>query len=79
MRQLITAAIAATLTIAAAEAQRERTGQPGQRTRPNTLSPDAPAVGDQLPDVTVHTDTGDDFRMSALKGKYTILVFGCLT
>ncbi len=80
MRPLITAVVATTLTVATtADAQRQRNNQPGQRTRPNTLSADAPDIGDPLPDVTVHTETGDELRMSALKGKYTILVFGCLT
>ena len=46
---------------------------------PRMFGEDAPKVGDALPDVSVYTDTGDSLRMSALKGKYTVLVFGCLT
>ena len=51
----------------------------GRPQLPPLLGPDAPRVGDPLPDVQVFTDTGDPLRMSALKGKYTVLVFGCLT
>ncbi len=43
------------------------------------LSEGAPRVGTPLPDIEIHTDTGDPFRSSALKGKFTVLVFGCLT
>ena len=32
-------------------------------------------VGDQAPEITVHTDTGEDFRLSDLKGKREVLYF----
>ena len=32
-------------------------------------------VGDQAPEITVHTDTGEAFRLSALKGKRVVLYF----
>jgi peroxiredoxin Q/BCP len=32
-------------------------------------------VGDQAPEITVHTDTGEDFRLSGLKGKRVVLYF----
>jgi peroxiredoxin Q/BCP len=32
-------------------------------------------VGDQAPEISVHTDTGEDFRLSALKGKRVVLYF----
>ena len=32
-------------------------------------------VGDQAPDIRVHTDTGGDFRLSDLKGKRVVLYF----
>jgi peroxiredoxin Q/BCP len=31
--------------------------------------------GDQAPDIRVHTDTGEDFRLSDLKGKRVVLYF----
>ena len=32
-------------------------------------------VGDQAPEITVHTDTGEDFRLSDLTGKRVVLYF----
>ena len=39
----------------------------------------APKVGDPLPDVTAVDADGNEFKLSSLKGHYTVLVFGCLT
>ena len=32
-------------------------------------------VGDQAPDIQVHTDTDEDFRLSAMRGKRVVLYF----
>jgi len=32
-------------------------------------------VGDRAPDIQVHTDTGEDFRLSDMKGKRVVLYF----
>jgi len=32
-------------------------------------------VGDTAPEITVHTDTGEEFRLSGLKGKRVVLYF----
>lgn len=32
-------------------------------------------VGDPAPDIQVHTDTGEDFQLSAMKGKRVVLYF----
>ena len=32
-------------------------------------------AGDKAPDIRVHTDTGEDFKLSALKGKRVVLYF----
>jgi peroxiredoxin Q/BCP len=32
-------------------------------------------VGDKAPDIRVHTDTGEDFRLSDMKGKRVVLYF----
>ncbi len=40
---------------------------------------EAPKVGEALPDITVLDAEGKTFRLTDLKGSYTILVFGCLT
>ena len=38
-----------------------------------------PAVGSVLPDVTVYDEDGKEFSTKALRGHYSVLVFGCLT
>lgn len=40
---------------------------------------EAPVVGDELPEVTVYSPTGTEFKTSDLRGHYTVLTFGCLT
>jgi peroxiredoxin Q/BCP len=32
-------------------------------------------VGDEAPEIALHTDTGEDFRLSGLKGKRVVLYF----
>jgi cytochrome oxidase Cu insertion factor (SCO1/SenC/PrrC family) len=39
----------------------------------------APTLGDPLPDVTVYTADGKEFKTADLKKQYTVLTFGCLT
>jgi len=46
---------------------------------PKMFGPGVVGVGEPLPDVRVFDERGDEFRTSLLKGKYTVLVFGCLT
>ena len=36
-------------------------------------------VGTPLPDLTVYDASGNPFELSRLKGRYSVLVFGCLT
>ena len=50
-------------------------GTPGS----NGLAAAGLTVGQQLPDITVHDAAGKPFRMADLKGKYSVIVFGCLT
>ena len=38
-----------------------------------------PALGQPLPDITVFDAEGKEFKLSSLKGDYSVLVFGCLT
>ena len=39
----------------------------------------ASLVGKQLPDINVVDAAGNQISTSDLRGKYTVLVFGCLT
>lgn len=38
-----------------------------------------PAIGDELPDVTALDESGKEISLRSMRGKYTVLVFGCLT
>lgn len=38
-----------------------------------------PKVGTKLKNVQAFDSEGNEFELSALKGKYSVLVFGCLT
>lgn len=53
--------------------------QGGGRQMPKMFGEDVVNVGEPLPDVEIFSDTGKKFRTSQLKGKYTVIVFGCLT
>ncbi|MBS1829055.1 MAG: hypothetical protein JST93_27375 [Acidobacteria bacterium] len=39
----------------------------------------APAVGASFPGVSIFDETGKPFHTSTLKGRWTVLVSGCLT
>lgn len=55
----------------AGESPRERVDRAFER--------NAPAVGASLPDVAAYDADGRVFRLSSLKGRPAVLVFGCLT
>jgi cytochrome oxidase Cu insertion factor (SCO1/SenC/PrrC family) len=38
-----------------------------------------PTIGEALPDLTVYSPSGKEVKLSSLRGRYTVLVFGCLT
>lgn len=67
-----------------------RTGGPGGGGAPNAASRPGSAgsstleraglkIGQPVPNLTIHDDKGGSFRMADVKGKYTVIVFGCLT
>ena len=56
---------------AAGESPRERVDRAFER--------NAPAVGEPLPDLAAYDAEGRAFRLSSLKGRPAVLVFGCLT
>ena len=39
----------------------------------------APELGSAFPDLRAYDDSGKEISLSALRGNYTVLVFGCLT
>ena len=39
----------------------------------------SPTIGESMPDLTVYSADGKEFKTSTLRGHYTVLSFGCLT
>ena len=52
-------------------------GQPGRSRGRGGFR--VPKVGTQLPGVQLFDDQGKPFKLSSLRGHYSVLVFGCLT
>ena len=55
-----------------------RQGGPGSQGS-SSLERGGLRVGQQLPEVTIYDARGEKFPISRVKGKYAVLVFGCLT
>lgn len=68
----------ATSVIRAQDNPDRREGTPRDRVN-RQFDAGAPKIGESLPDVSGLDDAGQEFRLSTLKGQYTVLVFGCLT
>jgi cytochrome oxidase Cu insertion factor (SCO1/SenC/PrrC family) len=45
----------------------------------NRFASRSPQIGQPLPDVSAYDADGKPFKLSSLKGQYTVMVFGCLT
>ncbi|MGB0579670.1 MAG: hypothetical protein ACPGVU_08220 [Limisphaerales bacterium] len=39
----------------------------------------SPALGSQLPDITIYDHRGEKLRLRSLRGGHAVIVFGCLT
>lgn len=50
-------------------------GTPGS----STLERAGLKLGQTMPDISIHDADGKEFRMTDLKGKHSVIVFGCLT
>ena len=70
-------ALVPTATALAQEAGRN--DRPGPRQLLQRFDRVAPKVGQVLPDIAGFDEKGQPFRLGQLKGRYTVLVFGCLT
>jgi cytochrome oxidase Cu insertion factor (SCO1/SenC/PrrC family) len=64
---------------AAAGGRRQRPAAPPRGSLNQRFDQAAPAIGSQVPDLTVYDADGKPFPLRQLKGDYTVLVFGCLT
>lgn len=90
-RRLIPAFVVLLCFVAGALAQQRGGPESAERPRsqPGSESPrdqvnrgfesKAPGVGEPLPEVAVVDADGREFQLRSLRGKYTVLVFGCLT
>ena len=56
-----------------------RGGGPGGRGGVSRLDASGLKVGSPMPEVTVFDEDGKPFETASLKGKYSVVVFGCLT
>ena len=65
-------ALAMILLSATAEAQRRVPGRSGSLNS-------GPAIGAKLPDVTALDENGNEISLRSMRGRHTVLVFGCLT
>ena len=59
-------------------------GGPGGASRPgssgsSTLENAGLKIGQPLPDLTIFDELGKPFPLAGVKGKHTVIVFGCLT
>ena len=45
----------------------------------STLEGTGLKLGQKVPNITIHDDKGGPFPMAGVKGKYTVITFGCLT
>jgi cytochrome oxidase Cu insertion factor (SCO1/SenC/PrrC family) len=73
MKRFALAALLLALAGPAAVAQKEK------GTSDEDFPLQKPAVGDTIPDLTVHDPSGKEVKLSDLRGHYTVLTFGCLT
>ena len=66
------------LAVTAAQGQPPAGASPRERVD-RAFERNAPAVGEPLPDIAAYDADGGVFRLSSLKGRPAVLVFGCLT
>jgi cytochrome oxidase Cu insertion factor (SCO1/SenC/PrrC family) len=71
---LVGLALALALAAPGGEAQAQKS-----QARDEAFVAASPAVGEPLPDLTLYTPDGKEFRTAGLRGRYAVVVFGCLT
>ena len=54
------------------------TAQP-RRSNDSRFLQDSPRVGETIPDIAAYDENGKKLKLRELKGKHTVIVFGCLT
>lgn len=68
----VLALLAATLPPAAALAQPPKKDEAD-------FAKEKPAIGNVLPELSIYSPDGKEFKTADLRGHYTVLTFGCLT
>jgi len=63
----------------AQEERFQRSGGPFGRDGADQLIRAGLEIGTPLPDLTAYDANGQPFKLSQLKGHYSVIVFGCLT
>ncbi|MCH8291466.1 hypothetical protein IH992_10240 [Candidatus Poribacteria bacterium] len=63
----------------AQEERFQRSGGPFGRDGADQLVRAGLEIGTPLPDLTAYDANGQPFKLSQLKGHYSVIVFGCLT
>lgn len=63
----------------AQEERPQRRGRPFGRDGADQLVRAGLEIGTPLPDLTAYDADGQPFKLSQLKGHYSVIVFGCLT
>ena len=58
---------------------RQRSGEHPRQRVIRIFNETSPPVGAPLPDLKCFAEDGSSFKLGNLKGRYTVLVFGCLT
>ena len=78
LSHLVILAVLTGLTSSATFGQGRRGGGPGTKGS-DRLGSSGLDVGSLMPEVTVFDSEGKPFETASLKGKYSVIVFGCLT
>lgn len=71
--------LALTSASAGPKAEASAAGRPNMAAMNQRFEQARPRAGEVLPNVAAYEADGTPFRLHSLKGRYTVLVFGCLT
>lgn len=78
IRSSVVAYVALALALVSVDA-RSLVAQQSRGQLQSSFAARSPSIGSELPDASGYTADGKPFNLRELKGKYTVIVFGCLT
>ena len=76
---IVLALVVTSASFAQKPEQSKKGTRSGMQALRDRFAKNSPAIGKPLPDVTVVDANGKKFAIKDLRGKHTVLVFGCLT